>query len=453
MVTSWIIKPVDESDVCGPDLDATDDMDFVDYYYDALNRLPEQYIKPGVRRSNNDDDRGADDVFKVESVNISNENKNIDALLKRSRDIRLLVLKAKWECLAGRFVKSSEAVCAIAELLETFGSAVHPAITSSASERREALSDLAGEVGRHSLTLPLQFIGLVGSTEVTLRKLKLAQKTATPYSFEEEVSLDMLQSALSQPSVRKQVEASHEAALNMAQALERITTLSRTQPNAPFTPEFSGLITVLDEIRGAITAVRPDLRGTEAEYESAEAVSQATSSDKDKDSTGSNAPAVAEMAPQAGAIGSHLQASKALETCEQYFRAHEPSSAAVLLITQARLLIGKSLIEALETLLPEQASHAVVEFGPQAGFALNIDRLRALTNEAAPAAETPAEADFEPVSVSSGADAAALIREVEKFFHLKEKSSAVPVLLRRARSYLDKDFQALVDELMPQKKK
>ena len=47
MTLSWVSTPIDDAAPCGPDLDAQDDSVFLDYYYDALGRIPEIYIKPG----------------------------------------------------------------------------------------------------------------------------------------------------------------------------------------------------------------------------------------------------------------------------------------------------------------------------------------------------------------------------------------------------------------------
>ena len=113
---------------------------------------------------------------------------------------------------------------------------------------------------------------------------------------------------------------------------------------------------------------------------------------------------------------------------------------------------GGPLIEALETLLPTEAPRTVVEFGPQTGFVLTIDRLKQLSAQvtAAPAAAADPEGPVTPPQINTGGEAAGALRNVETYFRAAERSSPVPILLQRARSYLDKDFQALVDELIPQ---
>jgi len=49
----------------------------------------------------------------------------------------------------------------------------------------------------------------------------------------------------------------------------------------------------------------------------------------------------------------------------------------------------------------------------------------------------------------SCASAAVAIRSVEDYVRRVERSSPIPTLLSRARSYLDRDFQSIIDELIP----
>lgn len=461
MGLNWILEPLDGDDICGPDLDETEDETYLDYYDFAQNRLPLEYVTTEIKSSKQkgrDTYENKDQCFDPNSIGIASENKAIDGLLKRSRDLRLLVLKAKWECLAGRIEKAAEVVVCIADLLEAHGDHVHPAVPQESAARKDALNGLSDS---HTIVWPLRFAGLVGTSEVTLRKLKLAQGDAKPWSFESEITLDSLQASLGQPSQRKKVDAAHTAVVTMANALERIKATCNAQEHMPFTPNFGELPGVLADISAAITDARPDLRGAEIDIQSGPRTTQPDdgtptgAGQTNQNESGAFAtPQSAAMERPANSIESHKQASNALKACEVYFHTNEPSSASVLLITQARLLIGRPLIETLETLLPEVASKTIVEFGPQVGFQLNIDRLRSLTSEASSVielAKTDDSPDQEPVKITSSAEAALTIREVERFFIQKEKSSAVPVLLKRARSYLDKDFQALVDELLPQK--
>ena len=61
-----------------------------------------------------------------------------------------------------------------------------------------------------------------------------------------------------------------------------------------------------------------------------------------------------------GLIKSQAEAAAALLAVETYFAAHEPSSPALILVHQARALVGKPLTHSLEILLPEAAPRAII---------------------------------------------------------------------------------------------
>ncbi len=448
----WITTPVSDDDPCGPDLDATDDADFVDYYFDALGRLPDPYFTPGMTKP--DGGRTPDRVFDQKSVDHAAEYGRIDDMLKRSRDIRLLVLRAQWAVLAGRLPDMAAAVKAIADGIEAFGNDMHPVAHGAINDRRDALSELGQ---RDSVQLPLQYVGLTGNTEVTLRRIRVADGKYTPGDGEKNLDGSKLRSMLASPEAAAAVARNHAALISLAESFIRILRACKLNETQPFVPEVTETVAILDEMRGLINDARPDLRGAEADLEAAAADAAeeggpeaGAAADTPADDGAPAAPAAPPL--PASAIRSHAEARQALLTCEVYFRAYEPSSAALLLVTQARLLIGKSLMEAMQILLPSEAGKAMIEFGPQTGFVLSTDKLKALSNEApsgapAPAPE-PAEVGDPPV-VTNTQEAAAALRGVEDFFRRSEKSSPVPILLQRARSYLDKDFQALMSELIP----
>jgi type VI secretion system protein ImpA len=119
---------------------------------------------------------------------------------------------------------------------------------------------------------------------------------------------------------------------------------------------------------------------------------------------------------------------------------------------QAKLLIGKSLIEAIEALLPENASQTKIDFGPETGFVLHMDRLKMLAAEAASLVKPVESEDPGPApEIATRAEVSGHIKGVEEFFRVREPASPIPLLLFRARTYLDRDFGSIVSELIPAK--
>ena len=449
MAFDWLVTPVSDDAPCGPDLDATMDSEFDEYYFEALGRLPQNYVVPGVNRP--DGSKSPDRVFDPKEVDAKAEAGKIEPLLKRSRDIRLLVLLAQWEVLAGRIKQMSDAVKGIADIIETFGDSAHPVIEGSPSARREAIGDLTAQT---TIILPLQFLPLSLLGDVTIRRMHVARGEATALDGEEDLDLGALQRSLEAPENGPRVAEVHAAVLVLIEALSRISKLCQSG-SAPFSANLDAALDVLNEMREVLNGANPDLRAAEEEVLAAVA-DEPASEDAQADApetgaeTGSPPPALTDL--PALAVASHAEARQALVACEVYFRHSEPSSAALLLVTQARLLIGKPLIEALDILLPQETGRAVVEFGPQTGFALPIDRLRQLSGEA-PAQGTaeppPPEEVRDPPTVNNASDISAVLKGVEDFYRRCERSSPVPILLQRARSYLEKDFQAIVAELIP----
>ncbi|MCU0829705.1 MAG: hypothetical protein MUE52_20585, partial [Tabrizicola sp.] len=241
------------------------------------------------------------------------------------------------------------------------------------------------------------------------------------------------------PAQRDRVDAVHAALSRITEALVRISSSCRSHPSTPFAAPFEPVLKVLGEMLGEIGNARPDLRGTEAPAAPVTAPAPAA-----------DTPAPAAV-PVRVAFANHAEARQALIACETYFQTHEPSSAALLLVRQARQLIGQPLVKALEALLPDDCAKAIVAFGPQTGFALPAQRLKSLSDDNLPVTVPEVQPISPPPPVTSTAEATAVIRSVEDYFRAREKSSPVPLLLQRARSYMDKDFQALVDELIPRK--
>ncbi|MBQ2261477.1 MAG: type VI secretion system ImpA family N-terminal domain-containing protein [Loktanella sp.] len=444
MKPEHLIVPVSDDNPCGPDLNETGDAEYGDYYFGALGRLPDFILRPGVERP--DGTRTPDQVFDHASIAVTSEAAAIDALLARSRDIRLLALRAQWEMLAGRLGPMVEAVEGIAALLDTFPDEVHPAIAGGLSDRREAINDLNQPV---CMVQALQSVGLVGSSVVTLRKLKIANGTLSAQTSDEAQIESDLPEQLSFAPYRAKVDAAHAAMTQFLKALARIEKACQTHAARPFSPALDQIRTTAIEILDAICAANTDLPRYTAETVAPDMRHAADG----QSAEGQGEPDLSAM-PAASArpaipVYDHAHARKILEACEAYYRHAEPSSAALLLIVQARLLIGRTLLDALQTLMPAEANQARIDFGAQLGLQIGIAQLRNLTDADGVETVKPVVSRHGVADIKTAAAAAAAIQSVENHFRRHEKSSPVPLLLQRARSYLDRDFQSLVDELIP----
>jgi type VI secretion system protein ImpA len=449
MSLDWLKEPLSDDAPCGPDLAESDDEAFVDYYYEAESRMPERYFVPGIKAENDEFTPGV--LFDPRSIKHAKEKETIVGLLKRSRDLRLLSLLARFMVLAGRLEDFVEAVTGIADVLETFPDDVHPL---DRSDQRSALDELGntGVVG-----IPLQYVNLAGSAEVTYRKYLAATGQSDPREGEVGLNPATLTSAIGSPGNRAAVEKSHALLGACADALTRIKGACLRSAN-PFTPNLTGTFEAIADLQNLIKLGRSDLLPWSADAKANDSGAGAEPADGNEADPGAGADATGQAAlPSASSaqvaattVPNRAAAVQTLRAIELYFAINEPASAALLLVTQSRLLIGKPLIEAIETLLPENAARTKIDFGADTGFVMNMERLRMLSAEAAKLAPPMAdEAPGEMPTIENRVDVAASLRGVEDFFRAREPASPIPLLLFRARNYLDRDFTAIVNDLIP----
>ncbi len=443
MAIDWLAEPISEDKPCGPDMVAGDDDAFVGYYFEAEANLPERYFVPGIKAPGDTFAPGS--VFDPKSISHAAEKATILNLLKKTRDVRLLTLLARQQALAGRLEGFVEAVAGIAALLETFPADVHP---QNGADRRSALEELAATT---TLVTPLQYMNIAGGGEVSLRKYMAASGQSEKRSGEADLMTGTLLNELGAPSNKAAVDTSFRLIGEALGLMQRVKGAC-LRGDRPFTLGLSASMDTLGEMQKLIVQARPDLQADMAPPPvpaADEAVQGNTTGDAPAPVSMVTVPSLAPtLIPSQGA------ARQALRAIETYFAQYEQSSAALLLVIQARLLVGKPLIEAIETLLPEDAPKARIDFGADTGFSMSMDRLRMLSAEMASLTASVPEPDPGPVPViANRAEVAAWLRDVDDYFRKREPASPIPLLLSRAKAYLDKDFGALISELMPAKPK
>ena len=456
MTMADYLAPLSGEDSCGPDLYETADRAFQTYIVEADTRLPDGFFEGDGKP------RVAPDTIDLEA-----EWETVAALLARSRDLRLLARYAQLCALARDPGTLADCLELMAGLLEAFPDAVHPRIADEIINRNNTLNLLASSA---TVTMPLEFTPLVRDRrlrDITLRKILIGRGERNPQGDEEPGDADALVAALRSAENADAVAASHDALTRISRAASRIEAVCLTG-DQPFRPNLEKLHARLDEMLGLLGEARPELGGADEDAGDAEADEDAPDTGPD-DAPETGAPVVAP-----GRIADMEQARAALEALESYFRTREPSSPSLILVRQARQLVGRPLIEAMEILVPEISARARIDFGRESGFLLGMDRMRALS-EIAPddteaaaepsGMETTAEPDgteapaepggTEPPAEPAGftvcnrKEAGALMSALEGYYASFEPSSPIPVLLSRARGYLNQSFTAILAELLP----
>ncbi len=447
MAIDWLAEAISEDNPCGPDMVAGDVDAFVGYYFEAEANMPERYFVPGIKSPNDTFTPGV--LFDPKSISHAAEKTSILNLLKKTRDLRLLSLLARQQVLATRLEGFVEALAGIATLLETYPADVHP---QDNAERRSTLEELAATP---TVVTPLQYINLAGSGDVSLRKFMAANGQSEKRAGEEGLATNSLLSELGSPSNKQAVDTSFRLVGEALSAIQRIRGAC-LRGDRPFTLGLTNSVETLNEMQKLIVQARPDLQ---ADMAPPPPPAGGNDDDDDAGPTAGVPSAPAAMAATVPSLAPTLipsqgAARQALRGIEAYFAQYEQSSAALLLVIQARLLVGKPLIEAIETLLPADAPNARIDFGADTGFSMSMDRLRMLSTEMTNMKANVPEVDPGPEpEITTRAEVAAWLRDVDDYFRKREPASPIPLLLSRAKAYLDKDFGALISELMPAKPK
>lgn len=429
-------QPVSDEAPSGPDLDDTGDAAYAEYFMLAGSRLPERFF---VKESSGSD---REVPFDRTRIDVDAERAAIDSLLARSRDVRLLALEARFQALAGSFDGFAECLKDIAEMVDAFWESVHPiGVDDDFSRRQNALEELDSQV---QVILPLTYAPLVGSggAGVSYRSYLLASGKARPRGEEPVPTFDEVMEALSSSRNTEQATAASNAIHDARAALDAIRNTFIAKAGYGSAPNFDRLGKLLADMAALLAEVRPDIAPAGA------------SGAPDQGAQAAGEPPASRPTVGAVQITSPTEAAAALLAAERYFQAREPSAPALILIHQARMLFGKPLVAALEALLPAAAQTAVLRFEGSQRFDIGLDQMRVVTEDAASLADPPAEEDEDAKTVEFTAetrnDAASLMLGVEAFYRTVEPSSPIPMLLGKARSYLNKDFAAILNELLPQ---
>ncbi|HTM76621.1 MAG TPA: type VI secretion system ImpA family N-terminal domain-containing protein [Devosia sp.] len=445
----FLSEPISADAPCGPDLEESGASDYSNYLVLAASRLPQRFfqsIESGPDR--------AGLPFDKASIDLETEQAIIHAFLQRTRDVRLLTLDARFQILAGNIIGLCEAIEGIALVVTRFWADFHP-LPFEDGDQIMRINSLEGLVDYAQIILPLQHAPLAMGNRiapVTYRNYLVATGQAEIREREERVALDVIERTLMADAAQERVQAVAAAVAAARTGLDDIRTIFITNLGHENAPRFDALGTTLDGIAQLLQRLAS---GAGAE--------PATAPSQPFGMPGADGQA-SEAAPTfAAAIPTSAQAKAALLAAENYFLASEASNPALVLIHQARMLVGRSLVEALESLLPETANRAMFRFesGPFP-FEIDLSRMRIVTDDllgvvadgedAEPPPDDEPATEDDPGIVFSAAtrgDAGQLLVAVEQFYRANEPSSAIPVLLTRARSFINKDFNTILAELMP----
>ncbi len=411
---------IEEDAPCGPDLDLAYDPDYSLFVARAEGLLPE--------KSFFDFDRTKNDLAKESSA--------VEALLGRTRDLRLLVLLAKLRILNREIGGFVAALTAMAALLRLRWEHVHPAAEEGDFGLRivviESLDDTT------SIIMPLLHAPLTVSRRigpVNYRMVQIAQGEVTTREGESAPDLQAVETAFSDGDMAGLVQ-------NRDLVVAALAALAEME--ACIEEQNAGSLS-LGRLKPTLDKIRSTLDGAIVKRDPGAALAPPTAGSVDAGDAGP------EAAPPTASMPLDTPAGirRALLGAELYFRSHEPSSPALLLVAQARQLVGKGLAESVQLLVPDHAGDATINVGGRMVFDLPIERLATLL--AAEADAETAETEADPPAAGSRREALDILQQVAAHLRVREPSSAIPLLCERARSMAERDFMSLLREMLPER--
>jgi type VI secretion system protein ImpA len=414
---------VSDEDPCGPDLDLEGDTEFMNFIAATEGQLPASYY-----------------AFNRASIDFAAASQAAEKLLKRTLDLRLLALLAKLSILNRDVAGFAQRIGNVAWLVKEHWEGANP--RGEGEDYSGRIAQLTTLEDNSVVLLPLQYAPVIETNRegalsyrdqllasgaaqprsVTLYDLRGQKQTTEPEKFMPAASIER---ALNDVEIAKLAGAvgmltSLGASI---QSINATTTEHVGYENAVALPKLAKLVSDMTAfLRTALVRRDPSLAPPPPE---------APTND-------SGAATVAAAAPPA--FASRAEVDAALASAFGYFAASEPTSPALLLIRQAREMLGKNLYEVMKLLAPPHADAARVFVGPDGVFTVPV---KSLSN--APTAAIPS-APAEPAA--SRAAAIALLDAVAAHMQKAEPSSPVPYLLERARNLATRDFLSLLQDLL-----
>jgi type VI secretion system protein ImpA len=405
-------------DAGGPDLDLDGDSDYLNFFAAAEGVLPPSFFS-------------AEDgsPFDRTTVDIAGQLELLKPLLGRTRDLRLLTMRARLQILNRDLAGFAASVAAVAQLLEGSWDQIHPRCPNGDLSARSIV--IAG-LDIPTVIFPLQYTPLFESRRigtVTYRGLMIAADEVKPRGAEQKLAVAAI------------IEARGDADPPALIATRKhVAMLRKAIDSIRDSFALHGASAGLDNLHALVVKVQTFIDPVAAE-----------SAPPRNDADGAVESADAESARNsamftAGAPTSLAEAREALSAIADYYSRREPSSPTLPLVRQAHQLIGKSFIEVISILVPSQLDKAAFQIGSDQVFELPVGKLPMVQTHGSAQPEPQVVANY---NVETRAQAIALLDQVQRYFRHSEPSSPVPMFCERARALAERDFMAVLRDVLP----
>ena len=424
-----LCAPLSDADPCGPDLDLEGDPDYFNYVAQVEGILPTSYFSVEDGRP-----------FDPTTIDIDGQLTALKPLMARSRDLRMLIARARLVVLKRDLGGFAATVAAMAELLENLWDAVHPRPQDGDATAR---TTVIAALDAPTVIFPLQYTPFFEAPRVgpiSYRGWMIAMGEAKARTG------DQTQTAA---TITEAIIDADPAALAGARKHMRVlkSSLDRIR-NAFMLQGGSAGLQGISTLAGKMLAfIDPQGAATDA----AAAAGAGAADGAQRQDAGPAKPA----GPAPTSIG---EAREALAAIADYYSRCEPSSPTLPLVRQAHQLIGKSFLEVITILMPSQIDKAAFQIGSDQFFDLPVGKLSGVSevspassgNGADPAGDGQASAPAaRRYAIEARAPGDCDARSRPALFRQSEPSSPVPMLCERARMLAERDFMSVLRDVLP----
>ena len=419
---------------CGPDLVGDGDAAFMNFSVRAEGLFPASFYS---KIDGTPFDRG--------SFDFAAECKIGEGLAARTHDIRLLAILAKLHALNRDAAKVVQLVERIAAIIENYWDDVHPHAEAGDFTYRmaclQALDDTA------LIILPLQYSALLKESRVgaiSLRTILLSTAQLEPREGERRVEPAVLDRAMDEVDLQALCDA-RDLFDRLVNAVGRIRDVWLERAGYDQAVRFDLVAPFAVKARDVIAAFAAKREALAAETSGGLNAAANGSAGAD----GLVGPGAVDMPGSMThpPVATFADAQNALSAAADYFARNEPSSPALLLIRQAQQLVGKSFLDVLRILAPDQMDAACLNIGKDASVHFPVERLAEFSaiGHDAPTGEEPQKfvATSRPMAVK-------MLALVNAFYAVNEPSSPLPLFTERARALAGRDFLGILRDVLPE---
>jgi len=229
--------PLSETDPCGPDLDLSSDAEYLNFFAQTEGMLPSAFFSAEDGKP-----------FDRASIDLPRQVEAIAPLWARSRDLRLLVIRARLTILNRDLAGFAVSIAAIAEWLDKFGDDVHPRADDGDLGARVAA---LGSLELPTVVFPLQYVPLCEGRRigaVTYRSWMIASGEVKPRAGEQKHPSAMLTDALADAPAEV-LAATRNHVTMLKTSLNRIRNIFMLQDVSLGLENFPALV---DKIQGLV---------------------------------------------------------------------------------------------------------------------------------------------------------------------------------------------------------